>query len=163
MKLLAALLLLPALYVTSPEQGPASSLKASVERGSKVYQTICLTCHQADGLGVDRMNPPLVKTKWVLGDKKALAKIVLNGLKGGEIQIDGDEFHNPMPPQATQLSDQQIADVLTFVRNSFGNKASAVSPAEVKAVRKAIGAPAGPASPAAPVKKAPVKKAPVKK
>jgi mono/diheme cytochrome c family protein len=110
-------------------------IKASIIRGKKVYETTCLTCHQADGLGVQRMNPPLVKTKWVLGNKKALIKIVLNGLKGGEIEIDGDSFHNPMPPQATLLSDQQIADVLTYVRNSFGNKASAVIPSEVKTAR----------------------------
>jgi len=117
-------------------------LKASIERGKKVYAAVCMACHQPDGLGVQRMNPPLVQTKWVLGDKKALATIVLNGLKGGEIEIDGDDFHNPMPPQATQLTDQQIADALTYVRNSFGNKASAVSPAEVKAARIAAGAPA---------------------
>lgn len=119
-------------------------LKASIQRGAIVFKSTCLACHQADGLGVQRMNPPLVKTKWVLGDKKALAKIVLFGLKGGEIEIDGDEFHNPMPPQAGQLTDQQIADALTYVRNSFGNKASAVSPADVKAARAA-----GPAKPAA--------------
>ena len=111
-------------------------LKASVSRGAKVYKATCIACHQADGLGVQRMNPPLVKTKWVLGDKKALAKIVINGLKGGEIEIDGDEFHNPMPPMGAQLNDQEIADVLTYVRNSFGNKASAVTVADVKAARK---------------------------
>ena len=111
-------------------------LKASVSRGSKVYKATCIACHQADGLGVQRMNPPLVKTKWVLGDKEALAKIVINGLKGGEIEIDGDDFHNPMPPMGAQLNDQEIADVLTYVRNSFGNKASAVTVADVKAARK---------------------------
>ena len=110
--------------------------KASVSRGAKVYKATCIACHQADGLGVQRMNPPLVKTKWVLGDKKALAKIVINGLKGGEIEIDGDEFHNPMPPMGAQLNDQEIADVLTYVRNSFGNKASTVTIADVKAARK---------------------------
>ena len=145
------------------KQQPA--VKASIERGSKVYAGVCIACHQADGLGVQRMNPPLVKTKWVLGDKKALATIVLKGLKGGEIEIDGDDFHNPMPPQATQLTDQQIADALTFVRNSFGNRASAVTMAEVKAARAAAKAPpakttAAPAS--APAVKPPVKKAPVK-
>jgi mono/diheme cytochrome c family protein len=108
---------------------------AVMERGKKVYNATCIACHQADGLGVQRLNPPLVKTQWVLGDKAALARIVLHGLKGGEIEIDGDDFHNPMPPMAGQLTDQQIADVLTYVRNSFGNKASAVTPAEVKAVR----------------------------
>jgi mono/diheme cytochrome c family protein len=111
-------------------------IKASMLRGEKVYKATCIACHQEDGLGVQRLNPPLVKTKWVLGDKKALAKIVLKGLKGGEIEIDGDDFHNPMPPMEAQLTDREIADVLTFVRNSFGNKASAVTLAEVKAARK---------------------------
>jgi len=111
------------------------SLKASMERGKKVYEITCIACHQADGAGVQRMNPTLIKTKWVLGDKRALSKIVLNGLQGGEIEIDGDNFHNPMPPQGAFLNDQQIADVLTYVRNSFGNKASAVTPAEVRAAR----------------------------
>jgi mono/diheme cytochrome c family protein len=110
-------------------------LQSSFERGKTVFLVTCLTCHQADGQGVQRMNPTLVKTKWVLGDKKALSKIVLNGLKGGEIEIDGDAFHNPMPPQAALLTDQQIADVLTYVRNSFGNKASAVTTADVRAAR----------------------------
>ncbi len=114
---------------------PQPSLKASMERGKKVYDITCIACHQADGEGVQRMNPTLVKTKWVLGDKRALSKIVLNGLQGGEIEIDGDNFHNPMPPQGDLLNDQQIADVLTYVRNSFGNKASAVTPAEVRAAR----------------------------
>lgn len=134
---------------------PAVGIKASIERGQKVYTGTCLACHQADGLGVQRMNPPLVKTKWVLGDKKALAKIVLFGLKGGEIIIDGDEFHNPMPPQETQFTDQQIADVLTYVRKNFGNKASAVTEADVKAARAA--GPAGKNAATTPAKKAPVK------
>ena len=129
-------------------QKPPQNLKAAMERGKQVYDITCITCHQADGLGVQRMNPPLVKTKWVLGDKKKLATLVLKGLKGGEIIIDGDDFHNPMPPQEAVLSDLQIADVLTYVRNSFGNKASAVTEAEVKAARSAADKPA----PAAPKK-----------
>ena len=113
-------------------------IKASMDRGKKVYNATCLACHQADGEGVQRMNPTLVKTKWVTGERRALAKIILTGLKGGEIEIDGDNFHNPMPPQAALLSDLQIADVLTYVRNSFGNKASAVTPAHVKAARATL-------------------------
>jgi mono/diheme cytochrome c family protein len=118
---------------TQPKQ-PAPN-KATMERGKKVYDVVCLACHQPDGAGMFPMNPTLVKTKWVLGDKKQLIKIVLKGLKGGEIEIDGDTFNNPMPAQESVLDDQQVADVLTYVRNSFGNKASAVTPAEVKAVR----------------------------
>ena len=116
------------------QQQPAG-LKAAIARGKTVYENTCLACHQPDGSGVPNMNPPLVKTKWVLGDKKALTKIVLKGLQGGEIDINGDKFHNPMPPLESVLSDQEIADVLTYVRNSFGNKASLVTVAEVKALR----------------------------
>ena len=91
-----------------------------------------VTCHMADGLGVDGMNPPLVKTDYVLGDKTRLTNVLLNGLKG--VEIGGEQYHGVMPAQAT-LTDVQIAAVLTYVRNAFGNKASAVSVAEVKAVR----------------------------
>ena len=101
-------------------------------QGKSVYAQNCLTCHMADGLGVDGMNPPLAKTDYVLGDKTRLTNVLLNGLQG--VDIGGEQYHGVMPAQAT-LSDAQIAAVLTYVRNSFGNKASAVSAAEVKAVR----------------------------
>ncbi|MFT3936126.1 MAG: cytochrome c [Chitinophagaceae bacterium] len=157
-KHIIALSLVFIIAFSSFQTKPAPGIKASIDRGEKVYQKVCLACHQPDGLGVDRMNPPLAKTKWVLGDKKALAKIVLNGLKGGEIEIDGDDFHNPMPPQSSQLDDQQIADVLTFVRNNFGNKASAVTVADVKAARGIAAAPA----PKKPAAKPAAKKVPAK-
>jgi mono/diheme cytochrome c family protein len=111
----------------------SNSLQASMDRGKKVYSERCLTCHQADGGGVQNMNPPLIKTKWVLGDKTTLIQILLKGLQG-EIEIEGDTYHNVMGSHA-DLSDQQIADVLTYVRNSFGNKAKSVSASDVKAVR----------------------------
>jgi mono/diheme cytochrome c family protein len=114
-----------------------SSQSASIERGKKVYADQCLTCHQVDGGGVQDMTPTLIKTKWVLGDKTQLVQIVIKGLKGGEVQIDGDSFHNVMPPHP-DLTDQQIADLLTYVRNSFGNKASAVRVSEVTAARAKI-------------------------
>jgi len=116
--------------------GSSSGLKASIERGEKVYHTYCMSCHQVDGGGVPKMNPPLTKTKWVLGDKKELISGILNGMTE-PIEIEDEEYHNPMPPHA-HLSDQEIADVLTYVRNNFGNKASAVTPAEVKNVRAKI-------------------------
>ena len=119
-----------------PAAGAANKvggLKASLTRGLLVYQQTCLACHLADALGVQNMNPPLVKTKYVLGDKTVLVQIVLKGMTG-EVEIDGETYHNVMAPHS-DLSDQQIADVLTYIRNSFGNKASAVSPAEVKAIR----------------------------
>jgi len=108
-------------------------LTASKQRGKKVYDLYCLACHQADGGGVPRMNPPLSKTTYVLGDKKALIKIILNGLDE-PIEINGDTYTNVMAPHDF-LKDQEIADVLQYVRNSFGNKASLITAAEVKTVR----------------------------
>ena len=110
-----------------------NTLQTSVLRGKVVYGTYCLACHQEDGSGVPNMNPPIINTSWVLGSKTVLIQQVLKG-SANKVEIDGEKFHNSMPAQA-QLTDQQIADVLTFVRNSFGNKASIVTPAEVKTVR----------------------------
>ena len=122
-------------FVAQQQKPQPGGLKQAMTRGKAVYEITCLACHQPDGLGVQNMNPPLSKTKWVMGDKKALIKIVLKGLQGGEIEIDGDKFHNPMPAQESTLSDQEIADVLTYIRNSFGNKASLIAVGEVKALR----------------------------
>ena len=120
-----------------PKPKPATSqsggLKASIQSGSEAYVLFCLSCHQADGGGVPKLNPPLIKTKWVLGDKKKLINLILKGMNE-TIEINDEEYHNAMPAQA-YLTDQQIADILTYVRNSFGNKASAVTAGEVKAVR----------------------------
>jgi len=102
-------------------------------RGKIVYSSICLACHMADGAGVPTMNPPLIKTTYVLGDKAELIKIVLNGFKE-DVEINGQKYSNNMTPHS-DLKDQQIADVLTYVRKSFGNKATAVTAAEVKKVR----------------------------
>jgi mono/diheme cytochrome c family protein len=110
-----------------------SGLQASIQRGNKVYYEQCLSCHQADGTGVPNMNPPLIKTAWILGDRSKLIRLVLNGMSGAT-EIDGETYHNIMAPHK-DLSDQQIADVLTYIRNSFGNKASSVSPALVRSVR----------------------------
>ena len=116
-----------------PTKKAATAISAPLlAQGRSVYKQYCLTCHMADGLGVDGMNPPLAKTDYVLGDKTRLTKVLLNGLQG--VDINGEQYRGVMPAQES-LTDAQIAAVLTYVRNSFGNKASAVSAAEVKAVR----------------------------
>lgn len=117
------------------KQAPAG-IAASIARGKVLYKQICATCHQADATGVPRMNPPLIKTKYVLGDKTKLIKVLLLGLNE-DVEIEGEYYSNPMPSQAA-LKDEEIADVLTFVRNSFGNKAPAITPGQVKAVRATI-------------------------
>src|SRR5664279_354580 len=114
-----------------------SSLKTQIENGKKVYQRNCLTCHQVNGGGVPKMNPPLINAAFVKGDKKKLIQWVLLG-SVVKVPIDGKYYSNNMPPQAT-LQDQDIADVLTYIRNSFKNKASAITPTDVKNTRAAIG------------------------
>ncbi|WP_316820473.1 cytochrome c [Pedobacter gandavensis] len=101
--------------------------------GKILYAKHCVACHQADGGGVMGLNPPLIKTDYVLGDKKRLINIILKGLDQ-EIEIDGETYANPMPG-LSHLSDQEVADVLSYIRNNFGNKASLISPAEVKVIR----------------------------
>jgi mono/diheme cytochrome c family protein len=119
----------------SAKKTNAVVLKASMDAGSKVFMEYCVTCHQADGMGVPNMNPPLAKTTYVTGDKTRLIKIVLNGFND-DVDINGERYSNTMASHDF-LKDDEIADVLTYVRNSFGNKASAITPAQVKAVRAA--------------------------
>lgn len=110
-----------------------STINASVARGELVYKKVCLSCHMMDGGGVPHLNPPLIQTAYVLGDKSKIIYIVLNGM-ADRVPIEDDYYSNNMAAH-TDLNNRQIADVLTYVRNSFGNKASAVTVAEVKAVR----------------------------
>lgn len=111
----------------------AQTSKPSVENGKKLYEQYCLTCHQADGSGVPKMNPPLIKTSYVSGDKKKLIQWVLRG-SVENVPIDGKTYSNNMPSQA-YLKDEEIADILTYIRNNFGNKASAITATDVKNVR----------------------------
>lgn len=119
---------------TGTKAAPATgnTLQATIAEGKKVYMQTCVSCHQLDGGGVQNLNPPLIKTSYVLGDKIKLAKVVLNGMSN--VEIDDESYHNVMPPM-NYLTDKQIADVLTYVRNSFGNKASAVTEKDVKTAR----------------------------
>jgi len=79
------------------------------------------------------MNPPLAESSNVLKDKKKIIGVVLKGMSD-RVPLD-DEYYSNVMASHSYLTDQQIADVLTYIRNSFGNKASAITPAEVKAVR----------------------------
>lgn len=108
----------------------------SLMAGKTVYDSYCLPCHMSNGKGAPGMNPPLTGTKWVLGNKERLIKVVLQGLSE-PVEIKGEIYQNVMASHAF-LSDQQVADVLTFVRKSFGNNASVVETSEVSEVRASI-------------------------
>ncbi|WP_020597198.1 PVC-type heme-binding CxxCH protein [Spirosoma panaciterrae] len=99
----------------------------------------CITCHQADGKGLAASGfPPLTGTNWVTGSEDRLIKIALKGLMG-PIEVAGKNYPGqvPMTPFGGLLNDKEVAAVLTYVRNSFGNKASAILPETVKKVRLA--------------------------
>ncbi|HEY8927896.1 MAG TPA: cytochrome c [Mucilaginibacter sp.] len=137
MKLRFALMVLIACFAfnaNAQTKYKKSSGAGSMTRGLVVYKSVCLACHMATGTGVPHLNPPLINTSYVNGPKPALIKIVLNGFDE-DVEINGQKYSNTMTPHS-DLTDQQIADVLTYVRKSFGNKGSSVSAAEVKKVRE---------------------------
>lgn len=110
-------------------------------KGAEIYEreSYCGTCHQPDGKGLPAAGfPPLAGAKWVTQDEERLIKIALNGLHG-PIEVLGQAYPGQVPMTAFggMLNDKDIAAVLTYVRNSFGNKASAISPEKVKQVREA--------------------------
>lgn len=102
--------------------------------GERVYNT-CASCHQSDGKGTPGSFPPLDGSEWVTGDAELPIRIVLHGLEG-PIEVAGEEYDNNMPQQGEQLSDQEIAAVLTYVRTSWSNDAGAVEPSQVEQVRE---------------------------
>lgn len=106
--------------------------------GKAVYAT-CQACHQADGKGLPGAFPPLAESEWVNGPVENLIRIQLRGLQG-PITVKGQQFNSVMPPNAT-MSDDEIAAVLTYVRSNFGNKSSAVTADQVKALRSEAGKP----------------------
>ena len=110
--------------------------------GKKIYakEGYCTTCHQADGKGLTASGfPPLAGTKWVQGNEERAIKIILKGLMG-QIEVNGKKYPGqvPMTPFEGLLTDKEVAAVLTYVRNSFGNKATAISPEKVKVVRASV-------------------------
>ena len=112
----------------------SNSLAQSMKRGQEVFNTTCKNCHQENGQGMPGVYPPLAKSDFLMQDTKRAIGIVVNGIDG-EIFVNGKKYNLDMPAH-TQLSDQQVTDVLNFVRNSWGNKGKAITPAQVKAARK---------------------------
>lgn len=110
---------------------------ASAARGKMIYLQRCMVCHQADGGGVPKLNAPLDGSTAVNGAN--IAKLVKNIVKGfnDRVEIDGEFYENSMPA-AADLTDAQIADVLTFIRTSWSNKAAPVTLMQVKQIRSKL-------------------------
>lgn len=111
----------------------AQSLEEKIKMGRIVYNNSCAACHQPDGRGIPAAFPPLAKSDWLNQDIKRSIGVVKNGLTG-TITVNGNKYNSVMP--ALGLSDADIANVLTFVTHSWGNKKRVVTPADVKAVKR---------------------------
>jgi len=108
-------------------------------KGEKLYAAQCASCHQPTGLGQPGVYPPLAGSDWVAGDDARIIKIVLAGL-AGEVQVKGNTYNNNMPNIGAGLKDAQVAHIVTYVRQAWGNTAAPVTDARVAEIRKAIGA-----------------------
>ena len=115
-----------------------SAQKATAQNmanGKKIYETRCLVCHQADGGGVPNMNAPLDGASNVVGNDIArLVKIIRNGYNE-RVALDGYYYSNAMTANP-DLKDADIADVLSYIRNSWTNKASKITLAQVQKIKK---------------------------
>lgn len=110
------------------------NLPKSIERGKDVYTTFCVNCHMADGKGMEKVYPPIAKSDFLKRPSKDLINNILNG-KSGETKVNGLVYNTLMPAQ-NYLTDEQIADVLNYINNSWGNKKSvAFTPEQVKKLR----------------------------
>ena len=113
----------------------SQNITESIKRGKEVYALFCQSCHMEDGKGTPGINPPLAKADYLKRSEKTLIGIILNG-QSGEVIVNGKNYNTIMPAQ-DYLSDQQIADVMNYIRNSWGNKLPGyIKPALVKSLRK---------------------------
>lgn len=120
---------------STPAAAPAANAD-SRPAGQKLYARHCLPCHQADGYGVPNMQPAITGGTWAKGDAKALALFVMTGGFNSAERKDSDNG-NVMPP-FRQLNDDDLAQILTYVREKFGGGASPVSAADVAAARASL-------------------------
>lgn len=122
----------------SPDFNPSAGAPKPIEitlfdRGAKVYRNQCAQCHQADGNGVLGVYPPLVASNWVTGHPQVVSRILINGLNG-PIVVKGSNYNGNMPAFGSSglaLSDKDIAGVITYIRQEWGNSASDVTVATI--------------------------------
>src|SRR4028118_2253340 len=118
----------------APAAGDAAAASPEqLAQGKATYMT-CMPCHQMTGAGLPPVFPPLTKSPYVNGSAERFIAMVLKG-NAGPMTVDGKQYNNIMPPQEATLDDAKIADVTTYVRNSFGNSAPPVTKEQVAAAR----------------------------
>jgi mono/diheme cytochrome c family protein len=110
----------------------------NLERGRVVYENVCALCHNTDGTGKPNQAPPFAGSDWAIGSPGRMIRIPLSGLNGS-VSVKGQEWNLSMPAMGAALSDDDLAAALTYIRKSWGNQASEITPEQVKATRAEIG------------------------
>jgi len=129
---LPAAIMIVAIALTGADQ-------ATMDRGAKVYKGYCSSCHQANGQGLSTIYPPLAKSDWLKNTpKEKVIEAVVYGLKG-PITVNGKKYNGVMNPLPTNFKDEDIAAVITYVYNSWGNPGTVVTVADVQKVKAARG------------------------
>jgi nitrite reductase (NO-forming) len=131
----------PVVAATQAAAAGTLSLEQQVAAGAALYNGTCSVCHQGNGAGLPDVFPPLAKSDYLLSDRKRAIGVVLNGLTG-PVTVNGKSFNSVMPPMS-QLNDDEIANILTYTLNTWGNAGGRVSAAEVAQVRKTTPRPQG--------------------
>jgi len=121
----------PLAVLAPQESGPGASVD-----GRQLYANACLACHQATGMGLPGVFPPLAGSEWVKGEPEVLAKLVLHGIHG-PITVKGHTYNGAMPAFGEQFSDAELAAVLTYIRGEWQNGASEMDAAAVAKARAA--------------------------
>lgn len=107
---------------------------AQIARGARTYRSLCLACHLPDGKGMIGAIPPLAGSDYMLGDRERAIRVVLKGLEG-PIIVNGHAYAGVMPALEGVLTDAQVADVLTYVFNSWGNKGDGFDSSHIRSLR----------------------------
>jgi len=127
--------------VTAAEVTGTATKEQRIAAGRVLYNGTCSVCHQQNGEGLASVFPPLANSDYLMADPNRAIEIVMNGMTG-PVTVNGNDFNSVMPPMS-QLNDDEIANILTFVLNSWGNEDGEISSADVTAVRAATERPEG--------------------
>jgi nitrite reductase (NO-forming) len=110
------------------------TVEDQVEAGKALFTGTCSTCHQANGEGMPGVFPPLAKSDYIAADPKHVPTVILHGLQG-PVKVNGTDYNSIMPPM-NQLTDDEVANIATYVLNSWGNPGGRVTKEEAAQIRK---------------------------
>ena len=110
------------------------TLQEQIDAGKALFSGTCSTCHQPEGQGMAGVFPPLAKSDYIAADPKRVPSVILHGLVG-PVKVNGEDYNSNMPPMS-QLTDDEVANISTFVLNSWGNPGGRISKADAAAIRQ---------------------------